>query len=231
MARRIDRVVLLSLVPADRWADVAEIAAQLGATALQVSTALADAIADGERIDASGTTYRRYVAGELPTPAPIVRSSAPPVHPQSAQPSRPSVTPTPTRSTRGIETSPHARPPRDAPVLFSQMLAQRRIACGLSQNTLAREAGIDPAYVNRLERRTSFCQPSRHVVLALADALGLDGAGADRLLYAAGSAPVRNYQTIAEEALRRLALVEAALSGLGALDLDGETVPAVRRVG
>ena len=44
-----------------------------------------------------------------------------------------------------------------------------RVRMGLTQNQLARRAGVDPAYVNRLERAsaTSTSLPSRKVVLAL----------------------------------------------------------------
>lgn len=210
--RRIDRVVLLSLVPADRWTEVSEIAAQLGATSRQVGAALADAIADGERVDVAGTRYRRYADGEDAEPAPIGRSAQ-----------------------RQMTAS-------DASRAFGRVVSSHRVALGLSQNKLARGARIDPAYVNRIERGTSAGQPSRHVVLSLAETLELDGPATDRLLFVAGLAPARDYQAIAEETMRRLALVQEALAepalselasrmGLGPLAGDAGRPMAVRRVG
>jgi transcriptional regulator with XRE-family HTH domain len=68
------------------------------------------------------------------------------------------------------------------------MLHQHRVTAGLSQNQLARAASIDPAYVNRIERRLGRCTPSRSVVLRLSSALGLDVDQGDRLLHAFGLA-------------------------------------------
>jgi transcriptional regulator with XRE-family HTH domain len=69
----------------------------------------------------------------------------------------------------------------------------RQQSC-LSQNQLARLAGVDPAYVNRLENRQTGCTggpqlPSRAVILRFADALELDPDERDRFLRAAGHAP------------------------------------------
>lgn len=71
---------------------------------------------------------------------------------------------------------------------FSDLLREFRERAGLSQSRLARLARIDHSYVSRLEggRRA----PERAVVLRLAEALGLDPTERDRLLVAAGAAPV-----------------------------------------
>jgi len=62
---------------------------------------------------------------------------------------------------------------------------------GFSQNHLARMAGVDPAYVNRLERASadSTSLPSRKVVLALAESLEAAPVDVERLLVAAGLCP------------------------------------------
>jgi transcriptional regulator with XRE-family HTH domain len=89
------------------------------------------------------------------------------------------------------------RPPRldDSPVWpsgFGALLKHLRVRAGWSQNKLAREAGCDPAYVNKLERSAehSQIQPSRAFVLAFADVLELTPRWRDELLVAAGYCPV-----------------------------------------
>jgi transcriptional regulator with XRE-family HTH domain len=74
---------------------------------------------------------------------------------------------------------------------FGALLRSLRVRSGLSQNQLARRAGVDPAYVNRLERAspTSSSLPSRKVVLALADTLDVGPVDGERLLVAAGLCP------------------------------------------
>jgi len=74
---------------------------------------------------------------------------------------------------------------------FGALLRSLRVRSGLSQNQLARRAGVDPAYVNRLERAspTSSSLPSRKVVLALADTLDAGPVDVERLLVAAGLCP------------------------------------------
>ena len=68
------------------------------------------------------------------------------------------------------------------------LLRTHREASGLSQNELARQAGVDAAYINRIEGRQQW-KPSAAVTSALARALGLDDIETDRLLLAAGFAP------------------------------------------
>ena len=74
---------------------------------------------------------------------------------------------------------------------FGALLRSLRVRMGFSQNQLARMAGVDPAYVNRLERASadSTSLPSRKVVLALADALEAGPVDVERLLVAAGLCP------------------------------------------
>jgi DNA-binding XRE family transcriptional regulator len=78
---------------------------------------------------------------------------------------------------------------------FGPLLKRLRVRAGLSQNQLAKQSGVDPAYVNRLERQTTptGSQPSRRVVLglfaSLFEAHGAAVADRDRLLVAAGLCP------------------------------------------
>lgn len=74
---------------------------------------------------------------------------------------------------------------------FGALLRALRVRIGLSQNQLARRAGVDPAYVNRLERAapSSTSLPSRKVVMALADTLEAGPVDVERLLVAAGLCP------------------------------------------
>ena len=74
---------------------------------------------------------------------------------------------------------------------FGALLRSLRVRVGLSQNQLARMAGVDPAYVNRLERASaaSSSVPSRKVVLALADSVEAGPVDVERLLVAAGLCP------------------------------------------
>ena len=76
---------------------------------------------------------------------------------------------------------------------FGAALRGFRVRAGLSQNALARRAGIDPAYVNRIEaaQREAPVVPRRQVVEALATALQLSPLESDRLLLAGGHAPAR----------------------------------------
>jgi transcriptional regulator with XRE-family HTH domain len=75
-----------------------------------------------------------------------------------------------------------------------------------SRNDLARSAGIDPAYVTRLERGNG--SPSRSVTLALSQVLDLDVDETDRFLFAAGLAPQADWQTRAEAAEAKLGMIQ-----------------------
>lgn len=96
---------------------------------------------------------------------------------------------------------------------FGAMLRRHRIKAALSQNELARQAGCDPAYVNRLERGLTQNKsgrlhlPNRTIVLAFAEVLDVSQAEADRLLYAAGLAPQADWQTRAEAAEAKLDII------------------------
>src|SRR3954452_6487600 len=74
---------------------------------------------------------------------------------------------------------------------FGSLLRPLRVRIALSQNQLARRAGVDPAYVNRLERApaTSSSLPSRKVVLALAESGEAGPVDIERRLVAAGLCP------------------------------------------
>lgn len=94
-------------------------------------------------------------------------------------------------------------PPIATAPALGPMLAAYRRRCGLSQNQLARAAGVDPAYINRLERDTDGVKgmPSRRVVLSIWEALvdfsrfiheapgPIGPLDRDRLLSAAGLIP------------------------------------------
>jgi transcriptional regulator with XRE-family HTH domain len=108
---------------------------------------------------------------------------------------------------------------------FAALLRALRLETGLSQNGLARRAGIDPAYINRLERPGQLRRggqpirgslPSRAVLCRVARVLGLDLIATDRLLYAAGLAPSIDWQTRAERAEAQLRVIAVALD-----ELDG----------
>ena len=96
---------------------------------------------------------------------------------------------------------------------FGALLRSLRVRIGLSQNQLARQAGVDPAYVNRLERASpsSSSLPSRKVVLALAETLEAGPVDVERLLVAAGLCP---------EAIVRLGGWDASLGDIAELLAD-----------
>lgn len=68
------------------------------------------------------------------------------------------------------------------------VLRSQRLSAGLSQNSLARRAGIDPAYVNRIEKGVPG-KVSSGVLRSLAYTMGLSDYEGDRLLIAAGLWP------------------------------------------
>lgn len=109
---------------------------------------------------------------------------------------------------------------------FGQLLRRHRLSVGLSQVQLARHSGIDPAYVNRLERGTTLNAsglltiPSRAVVIGLARALDLGDSQTDRLLFAAGLAPQEDWQPRAVRAETALAAVRQALDDATAAEAE-----------
>ena len=76
---------------------------------------------------------------------------------------------------------------------FGDLLQQRRIEAGLSQNALARAAGIDPTHLNRVERDKQG-RPRTSTVLKLVRGFGwsLTDEQAQQLLRAAGISEVRD---------------------------------------
>jgi transcriptional regulator with XRE-family HTH domain len=107
---------------------------------------------------------------------------------------------------------------------FGQMLRAHRIRAELSQNALARAAGIDPAYVNRIEKGIFEGHVRRGVVLSLANVLEMSDALTDRFLFAAGLAPQADYQTRAEAAEAKLDIIRQAF------DLPPEVLTFPRRL-
>lgn len=90
--------------------------------------------------------------------------------------------------------------PTARPTSFNRLLRYYRVMLGLSQNQLARLGGVDPAYVNRLERAAddSTSLPSRKVVFSLHGAIRAEALNAnisigeqdlERMLVAAGLVP------------------------------------------
>lgn len=71
---------------------------------------------------------------------------------------------------------------------FDALMRSYRLNAGLSQNELARRAGVDPAYVNRMERASGPI-PRPTILNALMNALGLEQSEIERLLVAAGYCP------------------------------------------
>lgn len=198
----IDRTVLLSLIPTDRWASLDEIAAQIGETASAVRERIADLIADGASIDASAAGYQRYDPSldvwNAPEDAPTPLVVAP---------------------AKRRQPGPKVAPVEVAPSSFAAAVRQKRVAAGLSQNALARLSRVNPAYVNRMERGNHH--PARPVVLAMASALGMDEAATDRFLYLAGHAPERDYQSLYEDAQRRLEGIDHLMTGWGVITRAG----------
>lgn len=103
-----------------------------------------------------------------------------------------------------------ARPYRDVVTLtrFGAMLRRLREANGISQNRLAQQAGFDVAVINKAERNGLV--PSRKLVLAMTEALDVSPDDRDRLLFAAGYAPVRDFQGLFDAALARLGAMQSA---------------------
>lgn len=74
---------------------------------------------------------------------------------------------------------------------FGATVRALRQQAGISLNELARRAGVDPAYIHRIEARGAQRPPlpRRPVVLAIAAAFGSSPRQADQLLALAGHAP------------------------------------------
>jgi transcriptional regulator with XRE-family HTH domain len=106
----------------------------------------------------------------------------------------------------------------DAPQSFGALLRRHREARGLSQNALAKKAGINVGSVSRLE--SGERSPGGPEIMgALADALTLDPRERDQLLVAGGALPARlTHRVLADPAF--LVLVDI---------LGDETIPAEER--
>src|SRR4051812_26390346 len=75
---------------------------------------------------------------------------------------------------------------------FGAAVRRLREQAGLSLNELARRAGVDPAYIHRIEARGAPQRPPlprRAVVLSIGAALGCTSAQTDQLLALAGHTP------------------------------------------
>lgn len=120
---------------------------------------------------------------------------------------------------------------------FGTLVRRLRTERGLSQNQLALQAGVDPAYVNRMERAGERDAngalirkglPGRDVIFSLSEALDLSYAERDRFLFAAGLAPETDWQARCED-------VEAALytvrEAVGVLTNAVEPIALRRQVG
>ncbi|HET6319575.1 MAG TPA: helix-turn-helix transcriptional regulator [Chloroflexota bacterium] len=74
---------------------------------------------------------------------------------------------------------------------FGAAVRALRVRAGLSLNQLAHRAGVDPAYIHRIESRSLERRPlpRRAVISGIAAALDLDRRATDELLAQAGYAP------------------------------------------
>ncbi|MDQ3809919.1 MAG: helix-turn-helix domain-containing protein [Chloroflexota bacterium] len=81
--------------------------------------------------------------------------------------------------------------PQPRPHLFGAAVRAHRLGLGMSLNKLARGAGVDPAYIHRIESAAAPRPPvpRRAVVVAIAGALRLDRRQTDELLARAGYVP------------------------------------------
>lgn len=70
---------------------------------------------------------------------------------------------------------------------FAELLKRLRIDAGLSQSSLAQKAGVDPSYINRIEKGQRQ-PPSQSIIRELATALELDSFNTGQLLLSAGYA-------------------------------------------
>ena len=82
---------------------------------------------------------------------------------------------------------PDSQPDTGASETFGVLLRTLREQAGLSQSGLARQAGLDPSFINRLESGRRGVE--RPVADALVKAMQLSARAADRLLAAGGFLP------------------------------------------
>ncbi len=69
---------------------------------------------------------------------------------------------------------PHGTPSFSAPLaqIFGEMIRERRLGLGISQEELAHQCDLERSYVGRIERGKS--QPGLHLIFKLTDALRMD---------------------------------------------------------
>lgn len=87
---------------------------------------------------------------------------------------------------------PHKNLTSQTTTAFGRELCRQRLACRRSIKRLARHAGVDHSHISRLEGGSR--QPSREMVMTIADALGVCELDRDRLLATAGYLPASDYQ-------------------------------------
>lgn len=87
----------------------------------------------------------------------------------------------------------------DPSTTFGELLSCMRLAVQLSQTALARAAGVNASYLNRLESG-EWATPTHEVVVALARALDATPTERDQLLWLAGHLPQRLQQLAAADA-------------------------------
>lgn len=203
----IDRVVLQSLIPYERWESADAIAFQLGQTTADVSAAIEILMDEGAPVSVSGDSYQwGWVTPDILAAAPVPARR----QPKPKVPSPPRVAPaTPRVAPATLSPEPVPTPTPAPPVLvpwgqpIAAIIRALRIRAGLSQNQAARAAGIDPAYVNRLEHGHQT-RVSREVALDLAGVFGCGRLETDKLLYSAGLAPVNDWQSAYSSLKERL---------------------------
>jgi transcriptional regulator with XRE-family HTH domain len=115
-----------------------------------------------------------------------------------------------------LPVSRRPRPP--TPSAFASLLVRFRLRSGVSQRALARDSGINPAIVSRIESgdRKPSGPPQ---VLALARALKLDASETDQLLASTGFWPL---------ALLQLGPADATLLGVAGVLTDSSLEAATR---
>ena len=123
------------------------------------------------------------------------------------------------RGAAAVETQTEPRPRSgDEAAPFGELLRRYRMARGLNQAGLAARAGLDRSYVNRIEAGERGA-PTEAGTEALARALELTDAEADRLFAAAGLLP---------RSLRTLGAADPTILLLAQRLTDARLTPAAR---
>lgn len=82
----------------------------------------------------------------------------------------------------------------EARARFGALLEEYRLLHGLSQNQFARQVGVNPSYVSKLERGLQGGLPTRKVLKKMALVLGLNSAATDQFLHVGGAATEIDWQ-------------------------------------